>query len=66
MSAMNNDNKNEAKKRSILLVTAVTLHNIPEGLEFIPTQDFVTREEIISYKDSADIINETLKLLNYY
>ncbi len=25
-------NKNEAKKRSILLVTAVTLHNIPEGL----------------------------------
>ena len=27
-----NNNKNEAKKRSILLVTAVTLHNIPEGL----------------------------------
>lgn len=28
----NNDNKNESRKRSILLVTAVTLHNIPEGL----------------------------------
>ena len=27
-----NSDKNEAKKRSILLVTAVTLHNIPEGL----------------------------------
>lgn len=26
------DNKNESKKRSILLVLAVTLHNIPEGL----------------------------------
>ena len=26
------NNKNESKKRSILLVTAVTLHNIPEGL----------------------------------
>lgn len=26
------NSKNEAKKRSILLVTAVTLHNIPEGL----------------------------------
>lgn len=25
-------NKSEARKRSILLVTAVTLHNIPEGL----------------------------------
>ena len=32
MMSKNNDNKNEAKKRSILLVTAVTLHNIPEGL----------------------------------
>ncbi len=29
---MNKENKNESKKRSILLVTAVTLHNIPEGL----------------------------------
>ena len=28
----NVSNKNESKKRSILLVTAVTLHNIPEGL----------------------------------
>ena len=28
----NINNKTEAKKRSILLVTAVTLHNIPEGL----------------------------------
>ena len=28
----NINNKNKAKKRSILLVTAVTLHNIPEGL----------------------------------
>ena len=28
----NINNKNGAKKRSILLVTAVTLHNIPEGL----------------------------------
>jgi ZIP family zinc transporter len=26
------ENKNESRKRSILLVTAVTLHNIPEGL----------------------------------
>ena len=26
------NNKNDSKKRSILLVTAVTLHNIPEGL----------------------------------
>ena len=28
----NLENKSESKKRSILLVTAVTLHNIPEGL----------------------------------
>ena len=28
----NCDNKTNSKKRSILLVTAVTLHNIPEGL----------------------------------
>ena len=29
---MNKENQNESQKRSILLVTAVTLHNIPEGL----------------------------------